>query len=256
MSASQLASNARRAIPIAAGLAAILASLGLLVYPGAQAESRAILPGLVAVMIMLAVYGLLGNWGPPRLERRDQRLLRLAMAFGLTAGAIYAVEIVLEYVLLPSDNTPYGLVEFGLVFLCYLAGGLIAALQTGRARHGLLAALGAALVWYIVFLAVTYAFKGTPQQTAVFRAEGNLDDFARSGGTNFEAWLVQDNFGAGFYHLLLALFVCAFLGGRFNAYSAALFSQPSSSAPVFSNAGGTTTYSRMGRPGMGSNRCE
>ena len=202
---------------MAAGLAAILAGLGLLAYPGAQAEWRAILPGIIAVALILVVYGVLGRWFPSWLERRDQRLLRLAVAFGLAAGAVYAVEIVLEYVLLPSDNTPYGLVEFGLVFLCYLAAGLIAALQTGRARHGLLVALGAALVstllWYIVFLAVTYAFKGTPQQTAVFRAEGNLDDFAHNGGTNFEAWLVQDNFGAGFYHLLLALFVSAFLGG-------------------------------------------
>ena len=72
---------------------------------------------------------------------------------------------------------------------------------------GPLAALGAALIstllWYSVLLAVTYLMKGTPQQTAVFRAEGNLDDFARSGSANFEAWLVQDFLGAGFYHLLL-----------------------------------------------------
>src|SRR2546427_816444 len=96
----------------------------------------------------------------------------------------------------PRDNTNYGLVEFGLVFLCYLAAGIFAAVQTRRARNGLLVAVGAALLstllWYIVFLAITYTMKGTPQQGAVFRAEGKLDDFARSGSVNFEAWLLED----------------------------------------------------------------
>lgn len=54
--------------------------------------------------------------------------------------------------------------------------------------------------------------KGTPQQAAVFRAEGNLEDFARSGSANFEAWLMQDFLGAGFFHLLLSLIVSAILG--------------------------------------------
>jgi hypothetical protein len=233
---SRLSLAIQRLIPGAALLAAVLAGLGLLVYPGAQAQWREIWPGAVAVAIILLIYGLLGRWLPARLERRDQGLLRLALAVGLAAAAVYAVEIVLEYVLLPVDNTPYGLVEFGLVFLCYLAGGLVAALQTRKARNGVWAALGAALVstlvWYIVFLAVTYAFKGTPQQTAVFRAEGNLDDFARSGGGNFEAWLVQDNFGAGFYHLLLALIIAAILGGIGGLIGKAVLWRPGRAKPI------------------------
>ena len=83
------------------------------------------------------------------------------------------------------------MVEFGLVFLSYLTAGFIAALQTRLARNGLLAALGAALIstllWYIVLLTITYAMKGTPRQAMVFRAEGNLDDFAHNGSANFEA---------------------------------------------------------------------
>lgn len=60
-------------------------------------------------------------------------------------AAIYASEIVLEYVLLPRDNTRYGEVEFGLVFLCYLAAGFNAALRTRRARDGAMTTVGAAL---------------------------------------------------------------------------------------------------------------
>ena len=64
-----------------------------------------------------------------------------------------------------------------------------------------------------MLLTITYAMKGTPRQAMVFRAEGNLDDFAHSGSANFEAWLRQDLLGAGFYHLLLGLIIAAILGG-------------------------------------------
>ncbi len=197
-------------------LAALLASLGLVVFPAALAEWQISLPGLAAVVIVLGVYALLGAWGAARLERIDPRLLRLALGFGFVAAAIYAAEIVLEYVLLPRDNTRYGLVEFGLVFLSYLTAGFTAALHTRRVRNGMMAAVGAALIstllWYIVLLATTYVMKGTPQEATVFRAEGNLDDFAHSGSPNFEAWLMQDFLGAGFYHLLLGVIIAAILG--------------------------------------------
>jgi hypothetical protein len=206
----------RRVFLAGVGLAVLLAGLGLLVYPTALAEWQSMLPGLAAVIIVLGAYALLGAWGTSRLERLDARLPRLAMIFGLLAAVVYAAEIVLEYMLQPRDNTNYGLAEFGLVFLLYLLAGLVAARQTRRARNGPLAAMGAALVstllWYIVLLAITYALKGRPQQAAVFRAEGNYDDFTRSGSASFDAWLMQDFLGAGFYHLLLGPIIAAVLG--------------------------------------------
>ena len=212
-----LAPVLRRGLAAAAGLAALLAVLGLLVFPTALMDWRNALPGLAGVLLVLAAYATLAAWGSPRLERLDPRLPRLALAFGLLAAAVYAAEIVLEYLLLPSDNTSYGLVEFGLVFLCYLLAGLIAARQTRRARWGLLAAVGAALIsmalWYCALLAISYMMKGTPQQVLVFRAEGNYDDFARSGAVDFQAWVMEDFLGAGFYHLLLGPISAAILGG-------------------------------------------
>ncbi|MGA7412253.1 MAG: hypothetical protein WBW33_17380 [Bryobacteraceae bacterium] len=138
-SPAPLAPAVRGAWICAAILAALLASLGLLMFPAALAEWQRTLPGLAAVIIALSSYALLGAWGAARLERVDRRLLRLALVFGLVAAAIYATEILLEY-MFPRDNTSYGVVEFGLVFLSYLTAGFIAALQTRLARNGLMAA--------------------------------------------------------------------------------------------------------------------
>jgi hypothetical protein len=53
---SPLSQTLRRAVLLAALLALLLAGLGFLVYPGAQAAWQDCLPGLVAVAIVLAVY--------------------------------------------------------------------------------------------------------------------------------------------------------------------------------------------------------
>jgi hypothetical protein len=206
-----------RALLLGVSAAVLLVGLGLALYPTALSVSPAGLSGVIAIGVILVVYGIAGAWLAPRLERRDPLLLRAAITFGLLAGAVYAGEIVLEYVTLPADNSPYALVEFGAIFLLYFAAGLTAARRTGRARDGIWAAVTAALIstliWYIVLLAATFAMRGTFQQAAVMRAEGNLEDFARSGMTDFPAWFMQDLLGAGFFHLLLGPIVAAVLGG-------------------------------------------
>lgn len=212
----RFASAIRRVFTLAVILTAILVGLGLRVFPAALSSWKGTVPGLAGVGTVLGAYAMLGTWGAARLEQIDVRLLRLSVTVGLVSGAIYAIEIMLEYVLLPKDNTRYGYFEFGLVFLCYFIAGLLAGLWTRRALNGLFAALGASLIstllWYLVLLAITYVMKGTPQQVTVFQAEGDLEDFRRSGSANFEAWLMQDFLGAGFYHLLLAAVIASALG--------------------------------------------
>jgi hypothetical protein len=74
-------------------------------------------------------------------------------------------------------------------------------------RNGVLAAVWSAivggLIWLIAALLIFYLFNGTPQQTQVFRAEGNYADFARSGLSDFNAFVLEDFIGAGFFHSLL-----------------------------------------------------
>jgi hypothetical protein len=88
---------------------------------------------------------------------------------------------------------------------------------SGTRPHGLQlgmagGAVVASLIWYNVLLIVFYLFKGTPQQAQVFLAEGNYADSARSGMSGFDAWVMGDFLGAGFYHMLLLPALAAILG--------------------------------------------
>ena len=170
--------------------------------------------GLAAVAAILAAYGAAGRVGIAAARRAG--VLRVAGPAGLAAGGIYGAEVLLEYLVRPADNTAWGLAEFGGVFaLMALAGGLIA-MRTRRLRPAL--AGGAwtgmigALIWYVVVLAAFCALRGSAAQDAVFRAEGNYEDFARSGLRDFQVFVVQDVLGAGFFHLLLSPIFGVMLG--------------------------------------------
>ena len=73
-------------------------------------------------------------------------------------------------------------------------------------------AMIASLIWLIAVLTVFYIFRGSPQQTQVFRAEGNYEDFAQSGMSDFNTFIMEDFLGAAFFHLLLGPLVAAILG--------------------------------------------
>ncbi len=169
-----------------------------------------------ASALILVIYALLGWLLPVRIAHRNATILAVACGAGLLAGAIFAGEILLEYLLLPTDNTPFGLVEFGLVFCIYGgASGWLTA-RGARLRAGVLGAVITAiissLIWGLVIFVVLYLFAGTVRQDAVFHAEGNYDDFRRSGMTDFNAFIMEDFLGATFFHLLLGPFVASILG--------------------------------------------
>ncbi len=175
----------RTAIVLGVLLNLALLGVGLVLHPTLLVASPTAWRSLAAATTILVVYGLAGG-------------------------------MLLEYILLPEDNTPFGLVEFGSVFFLWLMAGVSAAYQTRRTRDGTLAALSSALIssliWFIAALAIYYLFRGTPQQAQVFKAEGNFEDFARSGLGDFDAWVMEDFLGAGFYHLLLGPLIAAVLG--------------------------------------------
>jgi hypothetical protein len=202
-----------RAILQGAALAAALVIFGAATTPGFLASKGGVI-GIAATLAILAAYGLAGRFWASRARPET---LRTAGRFALAAGAVYAAEIVLEYALLPKDNTPWGVVEFCLVFLVIAAAGATAAWRGRRLRTGLVAgvwtAMGASLIWYVVLLAVFYAFRGTPQQSQVLHAEGNFEDFRRSGLADMDVFVMGDMLGAGFYHLLLSPIFGVILGG-------------------------------------------
>jgi hypothetical protein len=169
--------------------------------------------GIAAMCLILIVYGLVGYFIFPRI---DPEILNLIAVFGLLAGLVFAGEILLEYVLLPKDNTNWGLIEFGSAFALYFLCGLWVAFRYRSIHDGTLAAILSAmlssLIWLIFLLLSFYIFRGTIRQQSVFSAEGNYADFTRSGMSDFNTFVMEDFLGAGFFHLLLAPLFAAVLG--------------------------------------------
>lgn len=104
----------------------------------------------------------------------------------------------------------------GLAAAGVLAGWLGARLS-GRFRCGLAAAacssVAAYLIWYPFVLGTYYVWWSGPTLQRFLVAEGDLSDFRRSGMTNFRVYFIRDNFGAGFYHLLLNVLLGLAFGG-------------------------------------------
>ena len=193
-------------------LAGILVGFALIVLGWILIPATNLL-SILGACIILFLYGLVYTFGLPRIH---PEILHWSSVFGLIAGTIFAGEILLEYILLPKDNTSWGLVEFGGVFFLYFLSGLWVSYRKHRVRSGILAAaLSAtmsALIWLIVVLIVFYLFRGTDRQVQVFMAEGNYADFARSGMTDFNTFVMEDFLGAGFFHLSIGPILALLLG--------------------------------------------
>jgi len=193
----------------------VLVALALVIAGRVFVPATSLLSTMAASAILLA-YGAMAASCPIRLHRRHPDILRWAVIFGLLAGAVFAGEIFLEYMLLPTDNSRYGMVEFGTVLFLYFVSAFLSALRSLSIRNAVFTSVASAfiasLVWVITVLAVFHAFRGSPRQVLVLRAEGDYEDFARSGMSDFNAFLTEDFMGATFFHLLLGLLVAAVLG--------------------------------------------
>lgn len=205
-----IASRLSLELVLAAVMALVLIAYGMLRFPATSLLS------VSTAACILAIYAVLGWLLANRIAQHNRALVAVAQRAGLLAGIVFAGEILLEYLLLPADNTLFGLVEFGLVFLIYAgASGWLTA-RGNRLRAGVLGAVATAmissLIWCIALFVVFYLFTGTARQVAVFRAEGNYDDFQRSGMGDFNAFIMEDFLGATFFHLLLGPLLAAALG--------------------------------------------
>ena len=196
-------------------LIAVLVALALVMAGKLVVPSTSLL-SLAAASTILFIYWGLAAFAPFRLHLRDPDILRLAIPFGLLAGAIFSGEIILEYILLPKDNSLFRILEFGSVLTLYLASAFVSALWSRSIKNAVLtsaaSAFIASLIWLIAVLVVFHAFRGSPRQALVLRAEGDYEDFARSGMSDFNAFIMEDFMGAAFFHLLLGPIVAAILG--------------------------------------------
>jgi hypothetical protein len=177
----------------------VLVGYGVLRVPTIWTASTGGPRSVAGAVAILVIYGLIGLVGPAATTDSDPRILPTALRAGILAGSVFALEIVLEYVLLPADNTTMGFVEFGTVFFIYLVAGVHIAARTRRLRHAILGAVWSAvigsLIWFAAVLLISYLFGDTSRQVAVFRAEGNYEDYRRSGMRDFNAFILEDFMG-------------------------------------------------------------
>lgn len=194
---------------IACAIAIALVGYGWLRHPAISLISVA------AACLVIAVYAAVGLRFFGRFLA-GSTTAKLAWWGGFAAGFVFCVEICLEYALLPADNSRFGLVEFGTVWLIYLIVAAAIAAFGGTLRTSVAAVMITAMVssvlWCVCLLAIFYIFEGTARQVSVLLAEGDFEDFRRSGMTNFATFEMEDLFGATFFHLLLGPLLAAALG--------------------------------------------
>jgi hypothetical protein len=209
-------STVRKGMVVGVLLNLALVGYGVLRVPTIWTASTGGARSVAGALAILAVYALIGLAGPAATTGIEPRILPTALRAGILAGGVFALEMLLEYAILPEDNTTMGIVEFGTVFFLYLVAGVRIATKTRRVRHAVLGAVWSAvigsLIWFAAVLLITYLFGDTSRQVAVFRAEGNSDDYRRSGMRDFNAFILEDFMGAGFFHLLLGPLIAALLG--------------------------------------------
>jgi hypothetical protein len=71
----------------------------------------------------------------------------------------------------------------------------------------IVSAILSSVIWLTFTLLIFYIFRGTARQEFVFRVEGNLEDFAKSGMNDFNTFEMEDFFGAGFFSLAFIPFI-------------------------------------------------
>jgi hypothetical protein len=195
-----------------------LIGLGLILTPTTIGASGHGLLGVVAALVMLAAYGVLGGWGSRAVERKNPRILSIGSAFGLVIGVMFVAEMLFEYLALPSSkgNERRGYLEFGGMFLFLFLSGFQGGRETDRVWQGVLTAIWStmigSLIWVGSLLSTYYAFMGTARQEQVMAADQVFEDFKSSGMTDLRAFIMQDYLGGVFLHLLLGLIVAGILG--------------------------------------------
>jgi len=192
----------------ALAIALALVAFGWLRHPDMSLLS------VLAAAIVLIIYA----WSGPRIVtflKASSPTATVAVGCGVLAGLIFAGEIAIEYVLLPHDNSSFGLVEFGSVFAIYAAVGAIVAARgepLGRAiAAAILAAMISSLIWCIFLLGFFNFFEGTARQSSVLLSEGDFEDFRRSGMASFSTFMIEDLCGAVFFHLVLGPLIALLL---------------------------------------------
>lgn len=184
----------------------LLVTFGLFFVPTTLSQQGPL--GWLAAVVIVLVYAWLALYSPMAAGRVDERALRVGLGFGLALGTLFILQLLVPY-LTPqtdADSQRSSLISYGVVALLILAAGFAGGWRTRNIRKGIQAApwcvLVGMLIWYAAEFGFFYLFSNTPTGKAFMDMEMQLD-FARSGATDYAAFMMSDLMGAGFFHLLL-----------------------------------------------------
>ena len=204
----------RRAIMVLVPINILLLFVGILQYPPVLGAGG--LKGMIAAALIVLVYGWLALFSPIAIGRANTKVIRNGILFGLLSSIILSGDLISGY-LIHDGNTSArtSLIAYGLFFILIIASAVRGFRQTGKFTSGLAAAvwcvLVALLIWFCVEFVAYYIFASTPSGMAFIQDEMQLD-FTRSGATDYQAFVISDFYGAGFFHLLLGLIIALILG--------------------------------------------
>lgn len=189
--------------------AGLLLVLGLALYLCARAPT----PGLAAPILAVVVYAVIAHYGVRTVSAADPAIVRAVAVCGVLSVVVFVPSILIEYAGRTIDNG----VSLGAVAVCCGTAGAMAAWRTRRIGVAVYASTLSAMIGLLSFVIAvlgSYAvLRGTALQDRFFRTEGDYDDFARSGMTDFNRWVTEDLFGGVFFHLLLGALIAAAIGG-------------------------------------------
>jgi hypothetical protein len=202
---------------VLAGLSTVLSVAALVRTPTALTAGTGPI-AIAGVLVAQAACVTAAAVGPLSARRVAPAALSVGALLGATVGVLYGLETFAEdaAAAVSRHNVQLGYVIVGVLVASSLVAGAVGAHRTGRWRDGVAAALWNAMAeymtWYPFVLIAYHAYRGTAAQDRALRAEGTYEDFAASGMADFKAFVVQDLFGAGFYHLVAGVLLAALLG--------------------------------------------
>jgi hypothetical protein len=188
--------------------AALLLVLLLAVYLWTLAPTL----GIAAPILAIVVYAVVAHYGVRTASAADPAIVRAIAVCGVLSAVVFGPSILIEYAGRTVDNG----VMLGAVAVFSSIAAALAAWRTRRVGVAVYASTLSAMIGSLAFVTAvlgSYALlRGTALQDRFFRTEGDYDDFARSGMTDFNRWVIEDLFGGVFFHLLLGALIAAVLG--------------------------------------------
>jgi len=194
----------------------LLAGYGAIGDPGALAGGG--FRGLLGVLV--AQFGCVAavRWGPVSASASAPAAVRTGVVAGGLIGALYGAEVLAEYLspAVTGASVAIGWIIVAGLVTAGLSAAAVATIRLRSLRAGVTAAVYCAiteyLVWYPVVLACYYVFRTSAATERVWRAEGTYQDFARSGASDIRVFVLQDFWGAGFFHLIAGLIIAGVFG--------------------------------------------